>query len=46
MPRHNPKELQHQMRRGKSFRSHTSWLCAPWWWCNCNTETCRNCFNV
>ena len=20
--------------------------CAPWWWCNCNTETCRSCFNV
>jgi len=20
--------------------------CAPWWWCNCNTETCWSCFNV
>jgi len=20
--------------------------CAPWWWCDCNTETCRSCFNV
>jgi len=19
---------------------------APWWWCNCKSETCRVCFNV
>ena len=23
----------------------TNW-CVPWWWCNCNTETCRSCLNV
>jgi len=18
----------------------------PWWWCNCNNETCQRCFNA
>jgi len=28
------------------FSSSYCQIAQPCWWCNCNTETCRNCFNV